>query len=284
MIQNNNYTIRTMTRPEIDIAIDWAAAEGWNPGLHDADCFHAADPHGFLIGLLGNEPIAVISVVKYGGSFGFLGFYIVKPGFRGQGYGIQIWNAGLAYLGGRDIGLDGVVAQQANYNKSGFTLAYSNVRYQGSGGGEYPAHAGIVPLASMSFADICAYDTPFFPEPRLQFLRCWLNQPGSSALGIRQDGKLAGYGVVRQCRSGYKIGPLFADSAELAEPLLLALKSRVPEGEPLFLDTPAVNRAAVELAQRHQMSISFETARMYRGQSPDLPIERLFGVTSFELG
>jgi len=75
----NSYTIRTMTRQEVNIAIAWAAEEGWNPGLHDADCFYAADPSGFLVGLLGDEPIATISVVKYGNSFGFLGFYIVKP-------------------------------------------------------------------------------------------------------------------------------------------------------------------------------------------------------------
>jgi ribosomal protein S18 acetylase RimI-like enzyme len=99
----------------MDIAIDWAAAEGWNPGLYDADCFRAADPDGFLVGLLGDEPVATISVVKYGDSFGFLGFYIVKPAYRGQGYGRQIWDAGLAYLKGRTVGLDGVLAQQGNY-------------------------------------------------------------------------------------------------------------------------------------------------------------------------
>jgi ribosomal protein S18 acetylase RimI-like enzyme len=108
-----------MTRHELNLAIDWAAIEGWNPGSYDADCFYAADPNGFLIGLLGDEPIATISVVKYGDSFGFLGFYIVKPEYRGMGYGIQIWNAGLEYLKGRTIGLDGVLAQQSNYSKSG---------------------------------------------------------------------------------------------------------------------------------------------------------------------
>mgnify|MGYP003581476289 CR=1 FL=1 len=78
-MHTSSYTIRTMTREEVDIAIDWAAAEAWNPGFYDADCFYAADPNGFLIGLLGDEPIATISVVRYGDSFGFLGFYIVKP-------------------------------------------------------------------------------------------------------------------------------------------------------------------------------------------------------------
>ena len=28
--------IRTMTLPEIGLALEWAAAEGWNPGLADA--------------------------------------------------------------------------------------------------------------------------------------------------------------------------------------------------------------------------------------------------------
>lgn len=99
-----------MTRPEVDIAVEWAAKEGWNPGLHDADCYFTADTNGFLMGFLNDEPISVISVVRYGQTFGFLGFYIVKPEYRGKGYGIKIWNAGLKYLEGRTIGLDGVVA------------------------------------------------------------------------------------------------------------------------------------------------------------------------------
>ncbi|MGZ4992455.1 MAG: GNAT family N-acetyltransferase, partial [Methylobacter sp.] len=236
------------------------------------------------VGLLDDEPIATISVVKYGSSFGFLGFYIVKPEYRGQGYGIQIWNAGLTLLSGRTVGLDGVLAQQGNYKKSGFTLAYSNVRYQGSGGGHYPADSYIVPLSTLAFDDIYAYDQAFFPDNRKAFLRCWIDQPQSTALGIVRDNKLAGYGVLRACRSGYKVGPLFADNPEYAEQLFLALNSHAPEDAPVFLDIPAVNAAAVDLANRHNMTVSFETARMYTGQCPDLPINRVFGVTTFELG
>lgn len=273
-----------MTRQELDIAIDWAAIEGWNPGLYDADCFYAADPGGFLIGLVGDEPVSVISVVKYGEAFGFLGFYIVKPEYRGKGYGIQIWNAGLEYLAGCTIGLDGVVAQQDNYMKSGFTWAHANVRYQGIGGGYCQADSEVVPLAALPFDEVCAYDRAFFPEPRGEFLQRWLKQPESTALGILRDQQLAGYGVLRKCRSGYKIGPLFADTPELAEQLFLALKAKASVGAPVFLDTPQVNSAAIEMAQRHNMIVSFETARMYRGQPPALPLDRLFGVTTFELG
>jgi GNAT superfamily N-acetyltransferase len=278
------FKIRTMTRQEVDMAIDWAGKEGWNPGLYDAACFSAADPNGFLVGLMGDEPIATISVVRYGTSFGFLGLYIVKPEYRRKGYGMQIWNAGLEYLHGRTIGLDGVVAQQGNYAKSGFVLAYNNLRYQGVGGGNVQGDPGIVPLSTMPFDQVCAYDRPFFPDDRGQFLRCWIQQPNGTALGILRNGTLAGYGVMRICRSGYKVGPLFADSPELADRLFLALRAQAPGGSPVFLDTPAVNLAAVDLAKRHNMAVAFETARMYQGIVPVLPMDRLFGVTTFELG
>src|ERR671932_468743 len=59
--------IRAMSRRELDIAIDWAAREGWNPGLSDAECFYGADPDGFLMAFHDAEPVATISVVRYGG-------------------------------------------------------------------------------------------------------------------------------------------------------------------------------------------------------------------------
>ncbi len=278
------YTIRTMTKPEVAIAIDWAANEAWNPGLYDADCFYQADPCGFLIGLIGNEPIATISAIKYGTSFGFLGFYIVKPEYRNQGYGIKIWNTGLEYLTGRNIGLDGVVAQQENYQKSGFKLAYKNIRYEGKGGGNMPNGQGIIPLSDVPIDVVINYDKAFYPDDRSAFLKAWINQKNSISFGANYNGKLAGYGMLRICRSGFKIGPLFADSPTIAKSLFLALKSSAPEGVSIYFDVPEVNRAAIELAEENEMNIVFETARMYTTDFPKLPLERIFGVTTFELG
>ncbi len=99
-----------------------------------------------------------------------------------------------------------------------------------------------------------------------------------------QNGRLAGYGVIRRCRSGYKIGPLFAERRELAESLFLILRSKVKPSELFYLDIPEVNQAAVALAERYNMKVSFETARMYMGGMPDMPLNRIFGVTSFEIG
>lgn len=278
------FSIRSMSREDVEVAIAWAATEGWNPGHYDADCFYAADPTGFWAGVLGDETIATISAVKYGSSFGFIGFYIVKPEYRGQSYGIQLWNAALHTLAGRNIGLDGVVAQQKNYQRSGFQLAYRNIRYEGIGGGELIEDSTIIPLSSLPFTTIANYDHLFFPCDRSQFLRCWLNQPNSSALGILHNNQLAGYGVIRACHRGYKIGPLFADQPKLANSLFLALKARTTANAPFYLDVPELNPAAIKLVEKYKMKPVFETARMYTQTCPDLAYDRLFGVTTFELG
>ena len=139
-------------------------------------------------------------------------------------------------------------------------------------------------LDTLSQGTLEAYDRPFFPDDRARFISTWVRQPDCHSLGILKDGLLAGYGVIRPCRSGFKIGPLFADSPQLAESLFLALKSRVAPSDTVYLDTPGVNPAAVALAQRHHMTVSFETARMYTRDAPELPLDRIFGVTSFEVG
>ena len=79
------YQIRVMTTAEVDLAVEMAAGEGWNPGLADAAAFRAADPKGFFGGFLDGEMIASVSVVNYGAAFAFLGFYIVRADHRGQG-------------------------------------------------------------------------------------------------------------------------------------------------------------------------------------------------------
>jgi hypothetical protein len=102
------FAVRLMRPAEMDCIRTWATAEGWNPGVHDGPCFFATDPEGFFVGEMDGQPASCISCVAYDDSFGFLGQYIVKPEFRGRGYGIRTWKTGVAHLGLRNVGLDGV--------------------------------------------------------------------------------------------------------------------------------------------------------------------------------
>ncbi|MDX9752681.1 MAG: GNAT family N-acetyltransferase [bacterium] len=275
------YTIRSMTRRDLDLAVAWAAEEGWNPGAHDAQAFYETDPDGFFIGERDGEPIASISAVAYGAEFGFIGFYIVKPAYRGQGYGIALWNHAMTYLQGRNIGLDGVIAQQDNYKKSGFRLAYSNIRFENRFAGE--PSPGLVDLRTVPFDPILAYDTRHFPVPRERFLRAWLHMPNTKGYAKWDGTQLRGYGIIRSCGTGYKIGPLFAEDAQIADVLYRALCLE-SNGEPVYLDVPEVNSAAMALAESYDMRNVFGTARMYTQDAPAMEIQSIFGVTTFELG
>jgi Acetyltransferase (GNAT) domain len=279
----NAFNIRTMRPDEISLAVNWAAAEGWNPGLADDVCFASVDPEGFLIGELDGAPVATVSCVNYDARFSFLGFYIVRADLRGKGFGLRIWNAAIVHAGARVIGLDGVVAQQDNYRKSGFQLAYANVRYGGMVTAPSAPQAGVIDLSEVPLADVEADDATVFPARRPAFLRAWIGSPGHVGCAVVRDGRLAGWGVIRPCRKGFKIGPLVSDDRATAETVLSALLAKVGGGE-IFLDVPSVNRDAVALAEGLGLAPVFETARMYTGVIPPLRLERAFGVTSFELG
>ena len=273
--------IRTMTREDVDFAMRLAAKEGWNPGLSDADCFYAADPEGFFVSELNGRPVGTISAVRYQGDFGFVGLYIMTPEARGKGWGMELWDHAMRHLDGCNVGLDAVTEQEQTYTRSGFSTYYRSTRFEGLGGGSRPKEA--VRLQDVDFADIVAYDRQCFPGRREDFLRAWLDAPGARGFGLVNDGKLAGFGVIRPCAMGYKIGPLFADDAEIAEVLFLALTASVP-GEKFYLDVIEPNRAAVGLALKYELKEVFTTVRMYTGGEPAMDVSKVFGVTSFELG
>jgi GNAT superfamily N-acetyltransferase len=279
--------IRAMKRSELETLVDWAAREGWNPGLHDADIFWQTDPEGFVAAELGGELIGGGSIVSYDGSFGFMGFFIVRPEHRSQGLGRKLWFHRRDRLISRLqapalIGMDGVFTMQDFYAEGGFVLSHRDLRYEGVGVSAAPADF-LVDARELPFADLARYDAAHFPAPRERFLRPWIDQPGSRALAAVIDGALRGYGVIRSCRQGYKIGPLFAADGATADALFHGLGDFAP-GAPIFLDVPENNPKALALAQRHGLREVFGCARMYYGPPPALPHDEIFGVTTFELG
>ncbi|GAA1694824.1 GNAT family N-acetyltransferase [Microbacterium sediminicola] len=288
MGKQSEYEIRVLERGEVEHAVAWAAREGWNPGLADADAFAAVDPGGFFGGFLGGELVAVISAIRYDAGYGFVGFYIVDPDHRGQGLGLRLWNAALAHLDGvRTVGLDGVVDQQDNYRASGFVLAHRNGRYAGHAPFALaPAsESGTIRDAEgVSFDDLVAYDAAHFGTPRPGFVHDWITLPGHRARVAVDADAVRGFGVLRPCGEGLKVGPLFAEDAGAARALLADLVAEVPDSETVFLDPPTTNPEALALVAELGMDPVFETARMYRGPALDLPIGEVFGISTFELG
>ncbi|MEY9988899.1 GNAT superfamily N-acetyltransferase [Streptomyces sp. V4I8] len=260
----------------------WAADEGWNPGLADAAAFHEQDPDGFFLGRIDGEVVSAISVVTYGTEYAFLGHYLVRPDLRGRGHGLTTWKTALAHAGNRTTGLDGVVAQQDNYRRSGFESAHRTIRFTGTVPAAQ-APADIRAVRPEDVEDITAYDAACTPADRPRFLAHWLTGPGHHAVVRRAGGRVTGYGVLRPAHDCPRIGPLFADTAEDAQALFAALAAEAA-GRPIAIDVPENNPAGVALAEAAGFTPSFETARMYTGPVRPYAQERVFGVTTLELG
>ncbi|KAI8854296.1 hypothetical protein BC829DRAFT_222080 [Chytridium lagenaria] len=135
------------------VCVKWANEQQWNAGVTDGVVFPFADPKGMFAGCLDGdeEPIACITAMKYRDNVGFIGYYIVRnPSHRGKNYGLQLFQKAMEYLGPDcNVGLDGVVEQQHNYAKSGFTKVWDNVRFHGK-----PANDIRIEELPSTFADV----------------------------------------------------------------------------------------------------------------------------------
>ncbi len=279
-----DYKIKRIELADMNFLIDSAGKEGWNPGLNDWKSFYNADPDGFFIGYLNGEPVTCISAVNYHNEYGFIGFYITKEEYRGKGYGIKIWNHAMDYLSECNVGLDGVLEQQVNYEKQGFKFAHKNIRYKLEMKDAFSKHPQITAISD-SFTDkLYHFDAEIFGVERNDFLRNWIADPESRTFLKMNYDQVAGYATIRKCYDGYKIGPLFSSSFHEADHLMQSLLSVVEKDKAVYLDIPEPNYSAHELVKRYKMNPVFETVRMYNKIIPDTPIRKIYGITSFELG
>jgi len=156
--------------------------------------------------------------------------------------GARLFAAAMAQAGRRTIGCDAVVAQQDNYASAGFRTHHRSVRFRddapAAGVHGVRGASAIVPLATVPWRDVLALDRRAFPAAREAFLRAWIAQPGTHCRAAAgPDGRTTGFGVVRPCREGSKVAPVFAEDRATAEALYDALAALAPPG-PRFLDVP----------------------------------------------
>jgi hypothetical protein len=275
-----------MSREDVAVLAGWAADEGWNPGNADIGIAWDIDPGAFIALHREGELVGGGTIFRHSPDFGFMGLFIVKAGLRRSGLGAPLWHHRLNLLKGRlatgaTIGMDGVFDMQPFYARGGFAFAHRDLRFQGVANGA--ADRSVRPLIESDFTTVDFFDQLHFPVPRPAFLRRWLFQPNAHTLGLFEDDALLAYGVARPARDGFKLGPVFATSPDAAERVVASLMARIP-GQQVQLDVPEPNEPGLRLAERFGLSEVFGCARMYHGPPPNLPLQQIFGVTSFEFG
>jgi GNAT superfamily N-acetyltransferase len=286
-MQEPGLIFKKLNREGVRTLVRWAEIEGWNPGPHDADIFWETDPEGFYGFYHGDRLIAGGALISYNGEFGFMGLFIVLPEFRGSGIGSKLWYLRRDLLLSRlkrdaAIGMDGVVAMQPFYSKGGFEIDFRDERYEITGF-KTDVCNNVFQIEQGDFEEISAFDRTYFGFGRESFLRNWLNIPESRSYKYIENRLLKGYTVLRKVGDGYKIGPLFADNEHVAEELYKACLSAA-SGEKVYLDIPVKNKNAAELVKKFDAKYVFECARMYYGEPPKIDLNKIYGITTFELG
>ncbi|MEQ8988046.1 MAG: N-acetyltransferase [Marinovum algicola] len=273
---------RPMSAAELEAVMGWAAREGWNPGIADADAFHAADPEGFFLTLVGGEPVAAISVVNHEPGHAFLGLYLCRPEWRGRGIGYATWMHGLAHAEARCVGLDGVPAQEGNYRVSGFVRTGASLRHEGRV--EAKASNAIRSATAGDMPRLLALDARATGHARPSFLTAWLKNEAEvrETRVLQIDGEIAGFATWRACGTGTKIGPVIAPDMASALGLIADIAAHRPEG-PLIIDLPEANTALRRELEQAGFTVPFATARMYRGTPPETG-ETLQAIATMELG
>lgn len=287
MINIDNLEFQKLDLNALKTLVEWAKAEGWNPGTNDADVFYATDPDGFYGYFYKGSLIAGGSIVSYNAEFGFMGFFIVKPEYRSLGIGRKLWYQRRDTLLSRlnkdaTIGMDGVADMQSFYQKGGFKIAFRDIRYERIGE-QYDIDKNISCVFKEDIPSILEYDEKCFGFSRPKFLLPWLKLPNNKVFKYMSNNQLKGFAIVRKVNSGYKVCPLFADNENIAKELYKACLNSV-EGEPLYLDIPELNQGALNIIKEFEAKYIFECARMYYGKAPNIDVEKVYGVTSFELG
>lgn len=286
-MKKSTYTFRKLIFAEFEILVDWAVKEGWNPGLEDAAVFWATDPDGFYGYFEGDTMIGGGSIVSYSGQMGFMGFFIVRPDYRAKGLGTELWFLRRNTLLGRlrpnaPIAMDGILVMQPFYQKGGFVIDYSDERYVKTGS-SYPPNPLVRPTTADDFEAIVAMDQECFGVARPHFYKLWLEASQAKSFAYSENGVLQGVAVIRPAQTGYRIGPLYAENETVAVALYERCLSEAV-GEPVCLDIPMCNEAAVKLVKAYDATFVFECARMYYGTPPKTNMGKLFGLTTFEIG
>lgn len=227
------------------------------------------------------------AIVKYSHEYGFMGLFVMRPEYRGRGIGRYLWykrrDLLLSRLGDNAvIGMDGVLAMQPFYQKGGFTIAFKDERYERLGEPmEVSAHIRRAETNDMEAVSL--FDTKNFGVARPQFIKPWMVVLGTISFIWEEHTEILGLAVLRKAAEGYKIGPLFAENFKVAEELYRACLNAAV-GEKVYLDIPVINAAAVKLVNIYKATYVFECARMYYGTPPKTNWDKIYGITTFELG
>lgn len=289
-------SLRCMGEKDLEMVMNWCKEEEWNVGKYDAAAYYALDPKGHFLFLLDKQPVGAISIVKYSPQLFAIGPFIVKKEYRNKGFGSQIWQYAIELLEKNNNAtacLNSVPAQISRYAGSGFKKDFHIQRWQKSfikkTSNVEETRENLKQLNSVSIESIIEYDQSIFSAPRKKLLAKFIqNEHIVGFASADEKGKITGFGLIRPCIQGYRIGPLYADHIENAQKLFQTLLGKA-NNSTVFIDAPSHNPYIEPFTSFFNLDRVSEadTVAMFRGEVPitlNTNNHKNYAICSLEVG
>ncbi len=232
---------------------------------------------------LGDQIITTALLTRYSDKLAWIGMVVTDPDYQGRGYAKRLMLTAIDLLTKAPteaIMLDASSLGLPVYLKLGFRSLYPVEIWEGTAhSAQVTSPAEIVQADDL--ADIIALDAALMGAERPAVVRdmaepgiCWLT---------RENGRLSGYLLAQRDNRGVHIGSWYHESPDGARNLLQTALNAC-DGQPIRLQVPQPNRAALEIIQQMGWTHSRSGTRMvYAGKPPGRMAEH-YGIMGFASG
>jgi GNAT superfamily N-acetyltransferase len=282
-------TARLLNDGDLDAAMTLSAEAGWNQIGADWQIFLGL---GSAVGIIGADGrlIAAAAILPHGGRFGWISMVLVTATQRRQGLARWLLRDCIDRLSNHRLVpvLDATPAGRTVYSGLGFYDAWSMRRLisrvrQAPPAGPPAEGVTVRRFGTADWPQVIAYDTAVFGADRGALLRRLAARLPEAALVAEREGRLAGFLLGRDGRVMSQLGPLAAESDDIARALLAHAFAVV--AFPLAVDAPDRHAAFGDWLQTLGFAAERPLTRMVYGTSAafDDPA-RLFAIAGPELG
>jgi len=280
---------RALNEADLTSAVALSTEAGWNQISADWQIFLK---FGSAVGLFraNGTLIATAATLPYSGRFAWISMLLVSSSERRRGLARWLLLHCVERLQKNNLlpVLDATPAGRSVYGGFGFRDAWSMRRLVGPAPqtsciGLEPRGPTVRRLEATDWPQVIAYDAQVFGADRSTLLHHLAERLPIATMVAEHRGHFAGFLLGRNGRVMNQLGPLIAESADVARALLLGAFAAVPTE--LSIDVPERHAAVGDWLVELGMGVQRPLTRMvFGGSSPFDQGDRLFAIAGPELG
>ncbi|PCJ52592.1 MAG: hypothetical protein COA79_23595 [Planctomycetota bacterium] len=211
--------LRTMTIKDIPFGMKMKEFASWNQLKQDWEMILNSSKGGNYIALHNGLKAGTVTTVTYSNAFSWIGMVLVDPTIRRAGIGTTLLKEAIQYAKTKGtVRLDATPDGKKLYDQLGFKVEYKLSRLQRiNTKATLPATSKkLKKITKADLNKICRQDKSIFGADRTNILKHLHKNNGSYAWVLLEKGKVTGYCFGRSGSNFEQVGPLVADSTEVA--------------------------------------------------------------------